>query len=207
MQCQHNARGKVTVESIQTDVIYCTRGTIHLPSGSVYNCLVLLSNEKVYIFDAEKDILLIRFRMSAYQCHKQHVSEHKPLIDGGETPPTLQNENNGIQSHAREQERAHKDSAALGHGRLAATTHNYVLPKFGGKVVTLVHDPKRQECYSFTSHSHNLERYLEYNSEESLPQNEQLDLLQQEKYVLTFADDNGEVFESLFNHCRRRLTH
>lgn len=58
----------MNLENIYGDVICYAFGTIQLPSGSVYKCFALLSHEKIFVLDTEKNIVLTCF--DKVDCHQ-----------------------------------------------------------------------------------------------------------------------------------------
>ena len=59
---------EMNLENIYGNVICYAFGTIQLPSGSVYKCFALLSHEKIFVLDTEKNIILTCF--DKVDCHR-----------------------------------------------------------------------------------------------------------------------------------------
>lgn len=171
-----------------SDVVFQGYASINLPSGSSYECLVLMDCEKLYVFDIRTDCILACLPLVDYQCHTEESAESQVLEEdksAGDNK-SISNDNPITNDH-----RAHED------------TTSSVLPYLGGNrvVLSLVHVSKhRQRLSSSVSSCESysvIERYLnevadDVKSEVS-PQKGQ-------QYAITFTLNHAHLFESVFNH-------
>ena len=201
LQLQQDKEGES--EPTATHIIFYDKGTIQcLPSGSVYSCRVLLCNNKVHVFDTERDAILCCFNISQYQC------QNKP------DNPTLQDSSHIMNTTHKTQCNTLERSTMKQQSTNYATTDDVQLSnsscssaKLGGKTVIMIRDDNQNNKeleMNISSYSRTVERYLDFTTvnrdvcESALEHNDQN--LLSEQYTLTFFNSSGKLFQSLFNH-------
>ena len=231
LQAKHLSDQKTVGTTQEGLLCLSARGGICLPAGSVYDCLVLLMEDKVHVFDTKADLLLASFKIFEYNCLEGENMKNfskKKNAEGATPDSRLLPQVHQIQlergthlhtAHAtpkrdpRRRRRVvtpttectlkeHRDENP--DNTMATEALADPLPPLGGTVVVLV--PMKDHEYSDTKGAYkdanpHVQRYLKMSTEPPLDPSEfDRTISSRDQYTLTFEDEIGELFRTLYSH-------